>query len=178
MQVGVKIDGYLGSWRSLNTRSVNDQYSMLILDLYLPCKAMAHINKLVQTIKEQKTERAMAQESGKLDKNLWSYEFFSIWCTIVGVHHSYITIHRSYNACTSFILFLNYLYITFTLYTSLICSPYMCISWINGCLHRSYIAYIAIHHLHITCIIIDIAYKLVIYHLYIIYLTYTCSRLT
>jgi len=32
----------------------------------------------MQKFKEQKAERAMAQKSGELDKNLQSYEFFSI----------------------------------------------------------------------------------------------------
>jgi hypothetical protein len=32
----------------------------------------------VQIIEEQKTERAMAQESGELDKNSWSYQFVNI----------------------------------------------------------------------------------------------------
>jgi len=32
----------------------------------------------MQKFKEQKAKRAMAQESDELDKNLQSYEFFSI----------------------------------------------------------------------------------------------------
>jgi len=67
----------------------------------------------MQKFKEQKAERAMAQESGELDKNLQSYKFFSIQCTIVGIYCSYITVHQLYNTCKSFILSLNYLSIVY-----------------------------------------------------------------